>query len=184
VERAEAESVEELAAARHVWEEIREQVERYSAWRSRAEPVIFAAHERVSEVQDRSQALADEVRKSLRLLMESLRSMDSGLREVMGLPSPPNFTPPGALGIPESAMLPPLSSAAGGTPHYELWGLFRTDWTPRLGSRPPQEVEPGAPTDPDATDEEEPVTEAEAAAVPSEDDEAAAQSGEPGTGSA
>lgn len=184
VERAEAESVEELAAARHVWEEIREQAERYSAWRSRAEPVIFAAHERVSEVQDRSQALADEVRESLRLLMESLRSMDSGLREVMGLPSPPNFTPPGELAIPASAMFPPLSTAAEGTPHHELWGLSRTDWTPGLVSRPPQEVERGASTDAEATDGNDPVAEAGAAAVASEDDEAAAQSAEPGAGSA
>ena len=88
VERAEAEAVEEVAAARDAWDQLQQQVRRYEAWRSRAEPVITAAQERVGAAQERSLDASDRIRESLRLLTESLGSVEEGLRDVMGLPSP------------------------------------------------------------------------------------------------
>lgn len=94
VERAESEAVEEVAAARHVWDGLQRQISRYAAWRSSAEPAIEAAQQRVSETQRRSLDLAEQVRESLRLLTESLGSMDSDLRQVTGLPSAPELEAP------------------------------------------------------------------------------------------
>ena len=102
VERAEGESADELAGARHVWAELQTQLERYSAWRSRAEPVISTAQERVSELQERSRALAERFLESIRLLTDSLGAMDLGLREVMALPPPPAIAAPDELRLPEA----------------------------------------------------------------------------------
>src|SRR5207248_3328836 len=102
VERAEAESEDELAGARHVWAELQTQLERYSAWRSRAEPVIATAQERVADLQERSRALAERFLESIRLLTDSLGAMDLGLREVMALPPPPAIAAPDEMRLPDA----------------------------------------------------------------------------------
>lgn len=96
VDRAEESGRDREARADQVWEQVQAEVERFTSWWERVEPVIREVQKRIEEARHRADEVADRIRQALAPTLQAMIDVDTDLGRLHDSATPPQIKPPGA----------------------------------------------------------------------------------------
>jgi hypothetical protein len=116
VDRAEESGRGREARAEEVWREIQAEVDRYTSWWERVEPVIREVQKRIEEARHRADEVADRIRQALAPTLQAMIDVDTDLGRLQDSASPPQIKPPSGTQDDEDEPAPFEASANGEDP--------------------------------------------------------------------
>ena len=94
VERAEESGRGREARAEQVWEEVQTELDRFTTWWERVEPVIREVQKRIEEARHRADEVADRIRQALGPTLQAMIDVDTDLGRLQDSAMPPQIKPP------------------------------------------------------------------------------------------
>jgi colicin import membrane protein len=94
VDRAEESGRGREARADEVWREAQAEVERFTSWWERVEPVIREVQKRVEEARHRADEISDRIRQALAPTLQAMIDVDADLGRLQDSATPPQIKPP------------------------------------------------------------------------------------------
>jgi chromosome segregation ATPase len=116
VERAEESGRGREARSEEVWREIQAEVDRFTSWWERVEPVIREVQKRIEEARHRADEVADRIRQALAPTLQAMIDVDTDLGRLQDSASPPQIKPPSGMQDEEEEPAPFEASANGEDP--------------------------------------------------------------------
>lgn len=118
VDRAEESGRGREARAEEVWEEVQTELDRFTTWWERVEPVIREVQKRIEEARHRADEVADRIRQALGPTLQAMIDVDTDLGRLQDSAMPPQIKPPG--GAQDDADdAAPYDTSANGEDHSE-----------------------------------------------------------------
>jgi chromosome segregation ATPase len=94
MERAEESGRGREARAEEVWGEIQAEIDRFTTWWERVEPVIREVQKRIEEARHRADEVADRIRQALGPTLQAMIDVDTDLGRLQDSATPPQIKPP------------------------------------------------------------------------------------------
>jgi chromosome segregation ATPase len=94
VDRAEESGRGREARAEEVWEEVQTELDRFTTWWERVEPVIREVQKRIEEARHRADEVADRIRQALGPTLQAMIDVDTDLGRLQDSAMPPQIKPP------------------------------------------------------------------------------------------
>jgi chromosome segregation ATPase len=96
MERAEESGRGREARAEEAWQEVQAEIDRFTTWWERAEPVIREVQKRIEEARHRADEVADRIRQALGPTLQAMIDVDADLSRLQDSATPPQIKPPSA----------------------------------------------------------------------------------------
>ena len=112
VDRAEESGRGREALADEAWREVQAEVERFTSWWERVEPVIREVQKRIEEARHRVDEVADRIRQALAPTLQAMIDVDTDLGRLQDSATPPQIKPPSGAQDDEDA--PPFEASSNG----------------------------------------------------------------------
>lgn len=96
VDHAEESGKAREAQAEGVWEEVQAEVDRFTTWWERVEPIIREVQKRIEEARSRADEVADRIRQALGPTLQAMIDVDTDLGRLQDSATPPAVKTPGA----------------------------------------------------------------------------------------
>jgi chromosome segregation ATPase len=94
VERAEESGRGREARAEEAWQEVQAEIDRFTTWWERVEPVIREVQKRIEEARHRADEVADRIRQALGPTLQAMIDVDADLARLQDSATPPQIKPP------------------------------------------------------------------------------------------
>ncbi|MGH2683282.1 MAG: hypothetical protein ACRDIX_08635 [Actinomycetota bacterium] len=116
MERAEESGRGREARAEEVWEEVQAELDRFTGWWERVEPVIREVQKRIEEARNRADEVADRIRQALGPTLQAMIDVDTDLGRLQDTATPPQMKPPSGAQEDEDDPAPYEGSTNGESP--------------------------------------------------------------------
>jgi chromosome segregation ATPase len=116
VERAEESGRGREARSEEVWEEVQAELDRFTGWWERVEPVIREVQKRIEEARHRADEVADRIRQALGPTLQAMIDVDTDLGRLQDTATPPQIKPPSGAQEDEDGLAPYEGSTNGEDP--------------------------------------------------------------------
>ncbi|HEV8571527.1 MAG TPA: hypothetical protein VGR49_00585 [Actinomycetota bacterium] len=116
VQRAEESGRGREARAEEVWEEVQAELDRFTTWWERVEPVIREVQKRIEEARHRADEVADRIRQALGPTLQAMIDVDTDLGRLQDSAMPPQIKPPSGAQDDEDEPAPYEAAVNGGDP--------------------------------------------------------------------
>jgi chromosome segregation ATPase len=93
IDRAEESGRGREARAEEVWEDVQAELDRFTTWWERVEPVIREVQKRIEEARHRADEVADRIRQALGPTLQAMIDVDTDLGRLQDSAMPPQIKP-------------------------------------------------------------------------------------------
>jgi chromosome segregation ATPase len=94
IDRAEESGRGREARAEEAWREVQAEIDRFTSWWERVEPVIREVQKRIEEARNRADEVADRIRQALGPTLQAMIDVDADLGRLQDSATPPQIKPP------------------------------------------------------------------------------------------
>jgi chromosome segregation ATPase len=129
IDRAEESGRGREARAEEAWGEVQAEIDRFTSWWERVEPVIREVQKRIEEARNRADEVADRIRLALGPTLQAMIDVDADLGRLQNSATPPQIKPPSGAQDEEDEPAPFEASTNGEEPSavVEVEEPVRTD---------------------------------------------------------